>query len=351
MKVGMLARGEDRGLGNLTWEWYRHMRPDRTLLVIPQTVQKAGLSSHEERYPDATVIRQDARALLDPKVIRPWLQGLDVVYTAETFYDWRLCKWARELGVATVVHAMPEFTRREWFPHPTQWWLPTSYRSEYFPAGTRQVPVPIPTNRWPAPRPVRPKDLPLTWLHVAGAQTVVDRNGTRAVMRALRHTHSRVRLDVSTQEPLELGSPPPNVTVEQSDGNLSDYWRLYDYADVLLLPRRYAGLCLPALEAMGAGLPVVMTDMKPQSIDWPVTTVATHKSPLTWRWVEGSIECGDASVEELGALIDRWNEDRSHYEYAHKRAAAFVEGHSWDALRPTIIEELELAVTRLHAVG
>lgn len=353
MKIGMLARGEDRGLGNLTWEWYRHMKPDRTLLVIPQTVQKAGLSSHEERYPDATVIRQDARALLDPKIVRPWLAGLDVVYSAETFYDWRVCRWAKELGVATVVHAMPEFTRREWFPHPTQWWLPTSYRAEYFPAGTRQVPVPIPTDRWPTPRDFRDPSLPLTWLHIAGAQTVSDRNGTRAVMRALRHTRSRVRLDVFTQDELELGSPPPNVSIEVDGnrGSLSDYWRLYEYSDVLLLPRRYAGLCLPALEAMGAGLPVVMTNMRPQVKDWPISTVRTQRSSMAWRWVDGSIECGDADVEALGSLIDAWNEDRGIYERAKRDSDAWVSLNSWDALRPRILEELALAVTRAAAVG
>ena len=33
MRVGLIARAEDRGLGVQTWEWSRGMRPDETLIV------------------------------------------------------------------------------------------------------------------------------------------------------------------------------------------------------------------------------------------------------------------------------------------------------------------------------
>lgn len=341
----MIARSEDRGLGNLTWEWFRHMQPDRTLVVIPPGVQKVGLPSHVERYPDSTIVRLSPANMLDARVIKPWLEGLDVVYSAETFYDWRMCRWARELGVATVVHAMPEFCRAEWFQKPTQWWAPTSYRREVLAPDNRLVPVPVPTDRWQRARPIGSD---LHWLHVAGAQTIADRNGTRAVVRAMNHTRTNVVLDVAAQDDLELGVMPGNVYLGRRVGEtIDEYWQLYEGSDVLLLPRRYAGLCLPALEAMGAGLAVVMTDMMPQSMDWPVKLLPIFPGESI-RLGGGLVETGDVDVRALGALVDEWNTNPALYVEQRERQAAWLTRNSWDALKPTIVSELEWAVSLLQ---
>lgn len=349
MKVGLIARGEDRGLGNLTWEWQRHMHPDRTLLVVPDGVAKAGLVTHVERYPGATPARfnQDrpgsqGSGMLDERTCREWLDGLDVVFSAETFYDWRFCRWAREAHVATVCLAMPEFVRPDWFDQPTQWWAPTTYRLIRLPSTTRVVPVPVPTDRFTIHE--SSTDGPLRWLHVAGAQTISDRNGTRAVMSALHAVQRPTRITVRTQTPLELGSVMPRVQLLQRFDNVRDYWRIYDDADVLVMPRRYAGLCLPTIEAMGAGLPVVMTDMAPQNVDWPVALTRTYAgAPL--RMMGGQVETGDADAVALAELMDTWDEDRSIVGYARARAIAWAADHSWEAMRPRIVAELEHAAS------
>ncbi len=40
---------------------------------------------------------------------------------------------------------------------------------------------------------------------------------------------------------------------------------MYKDFDALILPRRYAGLCLPTNEALISGLPVIMTDTSPNN--------------------------------------------------------------------------------------
>jgi glycosyltransferase involved in cell wall biosynthesis len=40
---------------------------------------------------------------------------------------------------------------------------------------------------------------------------------------------------------------------------------MYDGFDAMILPRRYAGLCLPMNEALMSGLPVFMTDISPNN--------------------------------------------------------------------------------------
>jgi hypothetical protein len=44
-------------------------------------------------------------------------------------------------------------------------------------------------------------------------------------------------------------SAPANVTTDER----TDYWAVYDDVSLLLLPRRYGGLCLPMQEAAACG--------------------------------------------------------------------------------------------------
>lgn len=45
----------------------------------------------------------------------------------------------------------------------------------------------------------------------------------------------------------------------------ADERELYRWYDAMILPRRYAGACLPMNEALAAGLPVIMTDTDPNN--------------------------------------------------------------------------------------
>lgn len=355
MRVGMIARAEDRGLGNLTWEWHRAMQPERTLIVIPEGVQKAGLKSHVERYgfgDPATVGEHNvAWARFDGQLhepaVREWLDGLDVVYSAETFYDWRMCDWAREQNVATVCHAMPEFFHADIADRPTQWWAPTRWRLNTLPEGARVMPVPVPVDRWPrawsqmGEREVR-------WLHIAGAQTIQDRNGTKAFMRALQLVRGKHEVTIATQEPLSWAYAPvaTSVRVNVISTNEPDYWKLYAHGNALIMPRRYAGLCMPVLEAMGAGLAVIMSDMAPQNEEWPVATVATTEG-FPVRLMGGKIPTGDVAPNALAQRMDQWVQDPERMVEARSRSRDWAENHSWQALKPTVIAELERAVAQL----
>jgi glycosyltransferase involved in cell wall biosynthesis len=341
VKLGMLARSEHRGLGNMSREFYRHMRPDKTLLVIPDAVRHAHLTSHVDWYPAATNIRFDGH--LDEKVCREWLDGLDVVYTCETYYDWAFCRWAREQGVATICHVMPEWMRPEWAAEPSAWWAPTSWRLDLLPEGTRLVPVPIATDRFEPPAERDPG--PLRWLHIAGAKTHADRNGTQSVIIVGRMLDPDQTVTIHTQSP---GYAPlsPNVTI--NDRVVDDYSDLYRGFDALVMPRRYAGLCLPVLEAFAAGLPVLMTDMSPQNADWPVDTVATTAGEPV-RMMGGRIPTGNVDVHALAEKMNRWASAPSEVAHWRARAARYVASNSWDVRAPEIRAELELVADLVAA--
>lgn len=338
MKVGLIARAENRGLGVLTWEFHRAMAPERTLLVDMGPLAR-GFATHPERYPGATVVPFADGTLPEPEV-RAWLDGLDVVYTAETFYDWRLPAWAEQQGVATVCHVMPEF-HVERPELATTWWAPTPWRMDQLPEGTQLVPVPVATDRFSGHSPERAG--PLRVLHVGGHKAMADRNGTAQLVRATQRAKRPMTVTVASQDPVR-GSRAwrrGHVAMVQA-GAAPDYWQLYPDHDVLVLPRRYGGLCLPVQEAMAAGLAVVMTDAEPQRSYWPVAVVATRTRGQI-RTAAGIIPTVDADAFALATLLDRLATQPADLAMLQRGSLAWAEAHSWTALRPTYTKALARA--------
>lgn len=330
MKLGLIARSEQRGLGNLSFDFHRNLHPDKTLVVIPSGVARHGLKSDLSWYPGAAVAKFDGH--LNEAVCREWLDGLDVVLGLETFYDWRFCSWARDAHVATVVLAMPEWWRPQWADEPTEVWAPTSWRLDLLPPTARVSPVPI------IPRPQAERaDGPFRWLHVAGAQTHADRNGTNAVLEAARHLTVEQRVVVRSQSP---GLRALSLNVAINEQSLPDRWDLYSNADALVMPRRYAGLCLPVLEAFACGLPVVMTDISPQNSDWPVQTVTTTPgTPL--NVFARKVATGDADPRALAGQMDRWASRPALVDGWREMVARYTEANAWPVRAPQILGELE----------
>lgn len=339
MKLGIVARAEDRGLGIQTWEAARHLDPDRVLVVDVGAHERFGL--HLGRYPGATVVRLDEKGWTLPEAeTRAWLEGLDVVFTCETFYDHRFAMWARAAGVRTVIQANPEFLRPEWdlLAMADVWWNPSTWRMHAFPAGSRHMPVPVALERF-EPRAMARGHAP-RFFHTVGKWAAGDRNGTTLLQQALRHVRVPVRMTIAAQERILRSTVRSRAHVEYRVENVPDYWRLYDGHDVLVLPRRYGGLCLPAQEAMAAGLAVLMPDAAPNVDMWPVVPlpcrdhgaidVPAGKVPL--------IECDPTLLARTLTRLHN-NPDEVAEHQAASRAWALE--HSWEALGPVYVAEFE----------
>lgn len=337
MRLGVIARSEDRGLGIMLWELCRALRPASVLLVDMGPLAR-GFPMYPARYPGATVVTYDDGTLPEAEV-RRWLRGLDVVYTAETFYDWRIPLWAEEAGVATVCHVMPEFhVERPGLP--TRWWAPTTWRLDSLPEGARVVPVPVADDRF-AFRP-SPPGARLRLLHSAGHRAMGDRNGTAATCEALRRVRGPLEVTLACQDARmvapRLGTRR-GVVVRARTGGHADYWAAYEGHDALVLPRRYGGLCLPVQEAMAAGLAVVMTDAEPQSSTWPVRLVPSRRGrPM--RMPAGQVVPVDADTVRLARAIDALA-DPATLAALKEGSVEWALEHRWSVLRP--LYEAELA--------
>lgn len=262
MRLGLIARADNGGLGNLTWEFARHMRPDR---VVIMDLGSAGRGpTFPERYADFDTMVCHGVDLSDA-ALKWLLDGSDVVYTAETAYRENFWGEARARGVKTVLHSMPELHRPAL--RPDVLWLPTTYETRRFDhAGLAYdiVPVPVADDRF-----LDPADYGPVFYHL-GAPAMLDRNGTDTVVEALQHVTVPCRVIFhSCPDRFQLAPRIGLVDLEIRRDRPDDYWRAHPAdASVLVLPRRYAGLSLPMQEAMAAGRPVISTALSPQK-GWP----------------------------------------------------------------------------------
>jgi hypothetical protein len=330
LRVGLLARADDRGIGIQTWEFARNLEVERILVVREPGAERKGFMPRFDRYPDAETVTFDPRTgTLPVDHMEEFLDGLDVVYMVETPYDFRLFTLAEQAGVATVVHANPEFWRWDdpTLPRPTVWWLPTKWRADELPSECEIVPVPVPT----APEIPREDDGPLTALHVAGHRAAGDRNGTTTVFQTLRYLRSdRLRFRLECQDPRLPAVRSSRVPVERHLGGRADRWDLYAGADVLVLPRRYGGLCLPVLEAIAAGVVPVLPAVSPNE-DWPaVTTPATFRGTL--RTPGGEIPLAQTDPRRLAATLDDLADDEDRLLGALAEVEEFRRHQDWAAL-------------------
>lgn len=331
--LGLIARADQRGLGILSLEFFRHMKPDRVLVV---DVPESPFPCRPDRYPGATVARwSPARPQFGPGILARFLDGLTTVYSAETFYDSGLVAAARKAGVRTVLHAMPEFYRPGQ-PRPDEVWAPTPWRIDTLPDPIFvPVPVPSPPLYVDGAHDSRVPGEILRAVHVAGLRAAADRNGSDVLRMALRRMNPDTRLDLRVEvqggvRPV-LNGGPKGVLVSFG-GPRADRWDLYADADVLVLPRRYGGLCLPAQEAMAAGLAVVMPDVSPNDW-WP--TVRFSAGP------GGRIKapCGELPVAApdptaLAGQLDALAADPAWVTELQAGSRKWAAEHSWAALLP-----------------
>ena len=280
MRLGIIARSDNTGLGNQTRELVKMLKPDKIMLIDSSYFNEN--PQNPEWYDGYNVITTNGFA--SSKEVHNFLQNIDVVLSCEIFYNTSFVNIAQKLGVKTVLQYNYEFLdylRSSSLALPTALVSPSSWHLEEVVSkfgDKTQVSLLPPPTAVEGLRTARETNLGQRHgriLHIAGKAAVKDRNGTKTVIQMMDYLKSDVVLDVRTQTKLNFSTTDKRINIITD--NVKNHSDMYLGYDAMILPRRYAGLCLPMNEALLSGLPVFMTDISPNNSLLPKEWLAESK--------------------------------------------------------------------------
>jgi hypothetical protein len=107
----------------------------------------------------------------------------------------------------------------------------------------------------------------------------------------------------------------------------------------MLLPRRYAGLCLPMNEALLSGLPVFMTNLMPNSAILPPDWLIKAEKIDQFR-AKSMIDVHSGDPKHLAKIVDNYMNMRKRKHIKEEAFNLGLENFSAEALKPKYDELL-----------
>lgn len=333
MSVAIIGRCDGGGLAALTREVHRHVRPARTLLLDLEEQGRGACTPDDYQAGGTDVFRCMFKGGIADRAI-DWLtaEGVDTIWSAETFYDDRILRASHGNGIRSVVYAMPELA--PWSSDSSAVWprtitTPTSWRMDLMPPNTAVLPMPVARDRLPYIERKQVRHL----YHVAGyplaPRAMLDRNGTEMLLAALPFVTSEgLRLTIRAGAGVVV--PDTKVDVEVVSDPVIDYWESYPAdIDLLVLPRRYGGLSLPVQECASLGVPSLMLQTDPYAQTQFVHTIPATGSSLA-RMKGGRVPVQDADPRALAHAIDFLVDHPEQHHTASIEAGVWAESAAWD---------------------
>lgn len=273
MRLGIIARSDNTGLGNQTRNLVNMLEPDRILLIDSTPFNEN--KQHPEWYSGYDCITTSQGFATREEIVR-FLDGLDVVLTCESFYSSMFLSLAHKRNVKTILQYNYEFLdlvvdSNQRMPSillsPSVWNIEQVEKVLSDLTKVVYLPPPIDPVAFSSQREMNMSKTHNRILHIAGKFASKDRNGTSTVIDMLKYSSADYELVIKSQTPIETDCNDPRLTIDVS--NTENYADLYSGYDAMVLPRRYAGLCLPMNEALMSALPVFMTDISPNNFILP----------------------------------------------------------------------------------
>jgi len=332
MRLTLLVVASDTGLGYQTRDYYKHLNPHRTVIIDISNLN--GMPQHYDWYEEAHVIKGIPT---DDQVRNIICADTDVIMTAETPYNLNTYAIARHLGIKTVCVENPEFYDHIKYPEfelpdliilPSVW-MEEEIRTHAESKGTKVLQIHHPVDREDMPFRLRNSKKPI---HIAGKPAANDRNGTWDFLRACPNgtvTTQNHDLGVHIRRRYREARVLEGIDSRQE---------IYQMGDILVLPRKYGGNCLPLNEALSSGMPVIMPDISPNDHllpkEWLVPATLTGSFTPRTRI--------DIYTVDWGALRDKIEWMRSQdMAVLSKQASEIADSISWATLKPQYVQALE----------
>ena len=309
MRLGIIARSDNTGLGNQTMELVKMLNPDKILLINSQFFNNN--QQHPEWYKDYSVI-ETRKGMPRTNEVLAFLENIDVVISCETFYHLELVDLAKQKGIKTILQynyelfghlTHPDWTLPDVLLAPSIWNLDLIVQQ--FGNKTQVMHLPPPTDHtlFNQAKEVNLSKDHKRILHIAGKKAAKDRNGTESILKMIKHSKEDYELVIKSQTPLNLICNDSRIKIEI--GNPDNRQDMYSGFDAMVLPRRYAGLCLPMNEALMSALPVFMTDISPNNAILPEKWLAESAQIDSFR-TKSMVNVFDAKSGSLAKIIDNY---------------------------------------------
>lgn len=352
MKIGLLAYSTNTGLGYQTLEFYENMNPDK-VLIADLSVHN-GVETHHERFPNARIDRCMTPGYLSKESCEWLVDDMDVVFVCETPLNYYIYEYAKQKGVKVVQQYNFEFLdyfRKPKLPVPDVLASPSKWGIEIVDSmnltKVLHWPVPVNTKKIPFRRFVEVE----TFVHIIGRPAANDRNGTVAFLEAAKSLGTAYNYLVYLQPPTEHRTASHfqevrdalNKAKEVLGENLKiienepDNTRMYSHGEVLVLPRRYGGLCLPMWEALSAGMPVIMPNVSPNNTILPKPWLVEADIGGSFK-AHTDITLYTARHDHLAA---RMSMVAHNIEAYNKYARELAESMSWEAQKPIYLQRFK----------
>ena len=174
-------------------------------------------------------------------------------------------------------------------------------------------------------------------LHIGGRKAARDRNGTETVIEMLKYSKADYELVIKTQTPLDIKCDDPRLTIDT--GNPENREEMYDGYDTMILPRRYAGLCLPMNEALISGMPVFMTNLMPNNAILPPEWLFKADKIDQFR-AKSMIDVHSGDPKHLAEIVDNYMNSKRRGRIKEQALNIGMENFSAEKLKPKYIELL-----------
>jgi hypothetical protein len=341
MRLGIIARSDNTGLGNQTMELVKMLNPDKILLINSQFFNNN--KQHPEWYKGYNVI-ETRKGMPKTSEIIEFLEGLDVVISCETFYHLELVDRAKKQGIKTILQynyelfgnlAHPEWTLPDVLLAPSIWNLDLVVQK--FGSKTKVMHLPPPTDQFlfNEARKINLSKDHNRILHIAGKKAAKDRNGTDSILEMIKYSKEDYELVIKSQTPLNVVCKDSRVKIEI--GNPDNRQDMYTGFDAMVLPRRYAGLCLPMNEALMSALPVFMTDISPNNAILPDKwLIESHK--IDEFKTKSMVNVYNADPDRLAKVIDKYVENDKKIKFKETALEIGLENFSVDKLKDRYIK-------------
>jgi glycosyltransferase involved in cell wall biosynthesis len=343
MRIGLIARADNTGLGVQSKGFFDHITCKALVIdfsnMVPNGSYKQTLVPHLERFPGQQVFKwgnvHNVRGDMPKEVIAEFIKDIDILFAMETPYDYNIFEMCRAKGVKVVLQPNYEFLDfPSRLPMPDLFAAPSLWNFDLFPSPKTFLPVPVNLSHFKH----TPKEK--TFVHVIGRTAHQDRNGTLQFLTALNYVKSDINVIIrgQLQNQTVHNRLPSNINLKIEFENKLNYADNYD-GGVLVMPRKYGGLCLPINEALAAGMPVIATNVAPNNYwlpeEWLVAS--TYRGMFKSK---RNIDYYEADAISLAEKIDEFCQP-DFYRKAVGKALGLGESISWGALYPQYINTFQ----------